>query len=278
MKFGVHIALWMKTWNDDIIPYLDEAARLGFEGAELSLLGMTDTNITHIRRVLHDLRLDVTCTTGLSEAHDITSADPAIRRAGVQYLESAIRTAEALGSPLLSGVIYAPWGKRTMAHRTERWERSVKALKQIAPLAAAHGVTLGIEAVNRFETDLVNTAAQASGMADAIGEPNVGVLLDTYHMNIEEKNLGEALRKGRHTLVHLHAVENDRGAPGSGHVPWEEVATALREIRYDGWVTLEMFIQANQPVSPDLAIWRTIEDDPTDAAARGLSFLREALI
>jgi D-psicose/D-tagatose/L-ribulose 3-epimerase len=275
MKVGVHIALWMKTWQDDVVPYIETAARLGFDGVELSLLGMTDDNVARVRKTLQENNLEVTCTTGLNMQQDITSDDSDMRKEGVRYLEQSIKTVATLGSPLLTGVIYAPWGKRVMQHRQERWQRCVEALKAVAPFAAEHGVTLGIEAINRFETDLVNTAAQAVQMVNDVDEENVGILLDTYHMNMEEKYIGASLQKSKEKLVHLHCVENDRGVPGSGHIPWSEVFSSLKQIDYGGWLTLELFIQANQTVSPDLAIWRDIEADPTEAARQGLQFLRE---
>ena len=274
MKYGVHIALWMKTWGDDVTPYIEEAARLGFNGVELSLLGMTDDNISRIRKRLDDTGLELTCTTGLAPAQDITSDDPALRQAGINYLENAIKTVAALGSPLLSGVIFAPWGKRVVADRKARWGRSVEALKHVAPLANDHGVILGIEAINRFETDLVNTAEQAVRLAEDVGEKNVGVLLDAFHMNTEEKDISAALHASKDRLVHFHCVENDRGVPGSGHTPWTTFFDGLKAIDYDDWLTLEMFILANEAVSADLGIWRPIEADPTEAARQGLAFLK----
>lgn len=275
MKFGVHIALWMKTWQDDVVPYIEETARLGFDGVELSLLGMTDDNIARIRKCLDDTGLELTCTTGLSMAQDITSDDAEIREAGMAYLENAIKTVAALGSPLLSGVIFAPWGKRVMENRESRLSRSVEALKRVAPLAKEHGVTLGIEAINRFETDLINTAEQAVQLAEDVDEENIGVLLDSFHMNMEEKDITSSLKRSKEKLVHFHCVENDRGVPGSGHTPWSTFFEGLKAIDYDGWLTLEMFIRANEAVSPDLAIWRPIETNPSEAAERGLAFLEE---
>ena len=275
MKYGVHIALWMKTWQDDVIPYIEEAARLGFDGVELSLLGMTDENITRIKQCLNETGLELTCTTGLSMAQDISSDDPELRQAGTAYLEHAIKTVSALGSPLLSGVIFAPWGKRLMTDRAGRWQRSADALKKLAPFARDHGVRLGIEAINRFETDLVNTAQQALELTQTIDEPNVGILLDSFHMNMEEKDIESALVSTKDKLFHFHCVENDRGVPGSGHTPWTNFFGGLKATNYQGWLTLEMFIQANEAVSPDLAIWRSIETDPSEAARQGLKFLKE---
>jgi D-psicose/D-tagatose/L-ribulose 3-epimerase len=275
VKFGVHIALWMKSWDDNVVPYIEEAARIGFDGVELSLLGMDDDAIERIGHTLKANRLELTCTTGLASSTDITSADPAVREAGITYLKWAVDTVAALGGTTLSGVIYAPWGKRTMPEREVRWRRSVEALRQVAPHAAARGVALGIEAINRYETDLVTTAAQAVRMAEDTGYEGVGVLLDTYHLNIEEKDIGAALRVAGRRLIHMHVVENDRGVPGSGNIAWDAVAQALSDIGYGGWVTLEMFVQAGVAVSPDLAIWRPI--DPSEAARRGLAFLQERL-
>ena len=277
MKIGVHLALWAKQWDDDVIPYAELAADLGFDGVELSLLGMTTDRIRAIRQAVERRGLQITCTTGLGAQADISSLDPQRRAAGLEYLLQSVRTTAALGSRLLTGVLYAPWNVRVQAHRTERWNHAVEGLRQVARVAALEGVTLGLEAINRFETDLVNTAAQATRMCQEVDHPAVGVLLDAFHLNMEEKRVGDAIRAtGRH-LVHFHCDENDRGVPGSGHVAWDEIFDALRDIGYDGWLTLEMFVAADLAVSSDLAIWRQIEPEPTQAARQGLAFLRSRL-
>ena len=277
MKIGVHLALWAKRWDDDVIPYAHTAADLGFDGVELSLLGMTPDRIQAIRQAVQGRGLEITCTTGLSAQADISSLDPACRAAGLDYLTQAIRTTAALGSTLLTGVLYAPWNVRLQTDRERRWAHSVDGLRQAARVAELEGVTLGLEAINRFETDLVNTAAQAVRLCEQIDMPAVGVLLDAFHLNMEEKSIGDAIRATGKRLVHFHCDENDRGVPGSGHVPWDEIFDALRACRYDGWLTLEMFVAANLDVSGDLAIWRQIEPDTTEAARRGLAFLRSRL-
>jgi len=275
MKFAVHAALWMRDWSEDVAPWLDEAARIGFDGVQLSLLGMDDATTERLRRRAAELSLELTCTTGLAPHQDVTSDDRSVRAAGVEALRRALRSVHALGATQLAGVIYAPWGVRRMEARRDRWERAVEALRTVAPEAADLGVGLGIEAINRYETDLVTTAEQARSMALDVAHPSVGVLLDTYHLNIEEKDVAGALAAtGRH-LHHLHVVENDRGVPGSGHVPWDDVVAGVRAAGFDGWATLEMFVLADEAVSPDLAIWRPIEPDPSEAARRGLAFLRE---
>ncbi len=275
MRFAVHAALWMRDWSEDVAPWLDEAARIGFDGVQLSLLGMDGATTRRLRQRAEELSLELTCTTGLGPDQDVTSDDAAVRAVGVEALRNGLRTVHALGASQLAGVIYAPWGVRRQQARETRWARAVEALRAVAPDAAEMGVALGIEAINRYETDLVTTAEQATRMANDVDHPNAGVLLDTYHLNIEEKDVASALRETGSQLLHLHVVENDRGVPGSGHVPWDDVVTGVRAAGYDGWATLEMFVTAGESVSPDLTIWRPIEPNPSDAARRGLAFLRE---
>ncbi len=275
MKYGVHVALWMSRWPEDITPHIRTVAELGFDGIEISLLGMSDEKVKSLHDLIRELGLEVTCTTGLAKDDDIASDDPAVRERGLRYMEWAIDTAARLGAQLLTGVVYAPWGQFWPGEKAARAERSAASLGGLARRLDETGVTLGLEAINRFETDLVNTAAEAAALAQGTGSPRIGVLLDTFHMNMEEKDIGAAIRATGDCLVHFHCVENDRGVPGSGHTPWPDIFTALRDIRYDRWLTLEMFVKPGVDVSPDLNIWRPIETDPTDAARRALQFLRD---
>ena len=275
MKYGIHAGLWQARWTDDIAPILRVVADLGFDGVEVSLLGMTDEKAEALGQSVRDHGLEVTCSDGLAPDKDITSVDPDIRAAGVDYLRWAIATTAKIGSRGLAGVVYAPWGVFDPANKPARAQRSADAFALLDADLTAHDVTLGIEAINRFETDLVNTAAEASDMARASGSDRVGALLDTFHLNIEEKDIRAAIRSAADTLVHFHVSDNDRGVPGSGHVPWAEVAGALAAINYDKWIVAEMFVIAGNPASADLNIWRNIEPDATDAAARALAFMRK---
>ncbi len=276
MKFGVHAGLWMARWTDDIAPILKTVADLGFDGVEISLLGMTSEKAAALAGLIRDHGLEVTCSDGLSKDADITSADPEVRAAGVRYLRWAIETTAALGSSGLAGVVYAPWGVFDPANKVVRAQRSAAAFNDLNDDLERHNVTLGIEAINRFETDLVNTAAEATAMAVASGSDRVGVLLDTFHLNIEEKDVGAAIIASADKLVHFHVSDNDRGVPGSGHVPWPQVQRSLKEIGYDRWIVNEMFVMAGNPASADLNIWRPLEPDPTAAAAQSLAFMQSA--
>ncbi len=275
MKYGVHAGLWMARWTDDIAPTLGVVADLGFDGVEISLLGMTDEKADALRGLIRDHGLEVTCSDGLSKAADISSDDPDLRAAGLAYLQWAVGTVARLGGGGLAGVVYAPWGVFDAAHKTERRQRSAEVLGQLDSLLGETGVTLGLEALNRFETDMVNTVEEATSLAKATGSKRIGVLLDTFHLNIEEKNMRAAIAGAAEHLVHFHVSDNDRGIPGSGHLPWDEVKAGLEDIRYRGWIVTEMFVIANNPTSADLNIWRNIEPDATGAARAALHFMRQ---
>lgn len=275
MKFGIHAGLWMARWTDEIEPIVRTVADLGFDGLEISMLGMTEERADAIGQLIKDHGVGVTCSDGLAADKDVTSEDPDVRAAGVDYLKWSIAMAGRIGAHSLAGVVYAPWGVFDVKRKQVRAARSAEAFAAVDGTLADHDVKLGIEAVNRFETDLVNTSAEATAMAHASGAAQVGVLLDTFHLNIEEKDITQAIVTAGDKLVHFHVSDNDRGVPGSGHLPWSEVRDALKTIGYDGWITAEMFVIAGNPASADLNIWRDIEPETTDAAARALAFMRE---
>jgi len=268
MKYSVHAGLWMAQWTDEITSILKTVADLG------SLLGMSDEKAAALGKSVREFGLEVTCSDGLSAQKDITSEDPAIREAGIEYLKWAIRTTALIGSRGLAGVLYAPWGVYDPENKAVRAERSAAAFAAVEQELEASDVTLGLEAINRFETDLVNTSAEAVAMAKASGSKRVGVLLDTFHLNIEEKDISGAITSAADKLVHFHVSDNDRGVPGSGHIPWNIVKNALNEIGYDGWIVAEMFVIAGNPASKDLNIWGNIEPEATKAAEQALSFMR----
>ena len=274
MKFGVHAGLWMARWTDDIAPILKTVADLGFDGVEISLLGMDDDRAATLGKLIRDHGLGVTCSDGLSRAADITSDDADVRQAGLAHLRWAVRTVARLGASGLAGVVYAPWGVFDPARKAVRTARSAEMLAEIDRDLAEHGVTLGLEAINRFETDLVNTAVEAVALARATGSPRIGALLDTFHLNIEEKDIRGAIAGAGNKLVHFHVSDNDRGVPGSGHVPWAEVRDGLADAGYRGWIVAEMFVVPGNPASADLNIWRAIEPDATGAARAALDFMR----
>ncbi len=275
-RVSVHSALWAQQWGKDLASYVVKAASLGYKGVEISLLGIESSSLATLAATARDVGVELKCTTGLSPEHDVSSVDPSIRGAGVAFLRSCADVVATLGADLLAGVIYAPWGVfGSPESRRERLHWAAESLAAVAPDYADRGITLGIEAINRFETDLVNTATQAMELAERIDAPNVGVHLDTFHMNIEERDVYAAVKLAASRLVHVHVSGSDRGRPVADRFPWEVFFGALKEIDYQKWIGVEMFVQAEIPVSADLRIWRTIEASPDDAAAEARNFILE---
>ena len=274
MKFGIHAGLWMKAWTDDPAPILKKAAEIGYDGVELSLLGIGLDRADAIRAQADEYGLELTCSTGLGPDADPTSETSEVRDNAVAVLTEAIRVTSRLGSKGLAGVVAAPWGVFDPANKPARAARSAETLARLDGVLRDAGVTLGIEALNRFESDLTSTAAETCAIARACGSNHIGVLLDSFHMNIEEKDPPAALRAAGDTLVHYHVSDNDRGRPGSGRYDFPADAKALADIGYDRWVVAEMFVMAGHASSRDLNIWRDIEPDPTVAAVETLAYLK----
>jgi D-psicose/D-tagatose/L-ribulose 3-epimerase len=175
---------------------------------------------------------------------------------------------------MYSPVGYLPGRRRT----ADEWKYAVDGLQQLGDTLAANRVTLAIEPLNRFETYFLNTAADAVLLCDQVNHPNIGILFDTFHANIEEKSIAAGIRTVAKHLRHMHTCENDRGIPGSGHVEWAAVFQALRDIRYNGWLTIESFGFNIGDISAAAAIWRDIEKTPDSIAFDGLRFLKDNIV
>jgi D-psicose/D-tagatose/L-ribulose 3-epimerase len=180
-----------------------------------------------------------------------------------------------MGGNCLSGVIYSAIGKKSVTRPTvKEWEYSAQGLKEVCRYARDFGVTVGLEPVNRYETYLINTASQAMELAEMIDEPNIAVHLDSYHMNIEEKDFYQATRLAGPRLCHYHLCENDRGVPGTGLVDWDGIFRALAEINYTGNVALESFVEVSDNMREATCIWRDLAPSGDVLVEEGLKFIR----
>jgi D-psicose/D-tagatose/L-ribulose 3-epimerase len=193
-----------------------------------------------------------------------------------QHLRNSILAASEAGAAIIAGPLYCPVGYLPGRRRTaDEWSWAVEGYRNIADVLTQSNVTLAIEPLNRFETFFLNTAADAAALCDQIAHPNIGILFDTFHANIEEKDIAQGYRTvGKH-LKHVHTCENDRGIPGSGHVEWSAVFQALKDLNYDGWLTIESFGFAIGELSAAAAIWRDIERTPDSIAFEGIQFLKK---
>lgn len=271
-KLGIFMNFWEKTWAADHKKYIRKAADIGFDILEFQaqpLLGMTDEHIRSLKASADDAGIELTYSLGLDRHYDVSSLDESVRLGGVKYLQDIIRKIKIAGGTLLSGVSYAGWGTPDDMQDTKQpyWEQSVKSMKEIIKVAEECGVTYCVEAVNRFETCLINTAKEALAYTAAIDSPNIGVLLDTYHMNIEEDSIGDAIRLvGADRLKNFHTGENNRRAPGRSHINWDEVFGALSEIGYKGRIVSEPFVMQGGEVAKDIHVYRDLIENPCEEA------------
>ena len=272
-RLGAHTFIWSAEWSADaasrIMPI---AAGAGLDVVEIPLLRPDEIDVETTVDLAREHGVAVTCSLGLPQ-HATLPDHPAEAEA---FLKNALEVAARLDSRCLTGVTYGSIGKLTGAPPTEdEYETIARALKPVARHASSLGLELGLEPCNRYETHLVNQGRQGVELIERIGENNVFVHLDTYHMNIEEKGLAPAIAEiGRHCR-YIHLSESDRGVPGTGNVDWDGVFSGLAEIGFDGDMVLESFMVMHPDIARALAVWRPVAASSEELVDKGFSFLRE---
>ena len=275
MKFGVNTMVWTTQVGEKQDPLFARIKQWGFDGVELFISADEPANIPAVRATLDRLELERTTCCVLPRHANLVSADAATRAEGVAFLKKCVDRTADLGASLICGPIYAGLGVMTGSRRTEKeWNWAVKGLRAAAARGQKRGVCLCIEPINRFETYFLNTLADAARLVHDVGAPNVKIHFDTFHGNIEEQHPTEALRAVARDLGHIHISENDRGIPGSGHNDWKGSLRVLKEVGYDGWLTIESFAQPEPALAAAAAIWRDLATSGDDLAREGLRFTR----
>lgn len=276
MKLGIHAYAWCSEWNNDTLHLIDRVKGLELDFIEIPLMTLDRFDSKAVRRRLQDAGLHAVTSTVLLEGTDITAEDAGIRRKGIDYLKACVEATAEIGATSFSGVIYSQHVKPAVARPDEReWEYAATGLREAARHARDLGVTIGLEPVNRYETNMLNTCEQALRLKERIGESNVRIHLDTYHMNIEEKSFYEATRLAGSDLVHYHLCENDRGIPGTGLVQWDGIFQALGEIGYDGYAALESFVDVTDNMNT--WVWRQLAPDGDTLVREGIAFIRSMM-
>lgn len=287
MKHGIYYAYWEKEWRGDYLYYIDKAARLGFDVLELAASPFPDYSKEQIRALRDSARangITLTAGHGPSAACNIASADPAVRANALDFYRRVFDVMEQLDIHIIGGGIYSYWpvDYSKPIDKAGDWARSVEGVGLMADMAAERGITLGLEVLNRFEGYILNTAAEGKRFVQEVGKSNVKVMLDTFHMNIEETSIGDAIRTAGKDLGHFHTGECNRLCPGKGRMPWQEIGDALRQIGYDQAVVMEPFVQMGGTVGSDIKVWREmvpdLNEEKLDADARAaLEFQRSML-
>lgn len=278
MKFGVNTFIWSAMFGANEIKLLPTIREKGFDGVEVPMFGADKIHPSTIRKAVEANQLECNFCSVFPRPFSLISDLPEVRQQTRTHLSDCVKAAAEAGSKLIAGPLYSPVGLLPGRRRTpDEWRWAIDGYQQIGDTLASYGVTIAIEPLNRFETYFLNTAADAVRLCEEINHPNVGILFDTFHANIEEKDIATALRSTGKHLRHFHACENDRGTPGSGHVEWASTLSELKAMGYDQWVTIESFGFSIPEISGAAAIWRDLASSPEAIAWDGVRFLRREL-
>lgn len=276
MKYGMNTFLW----SDDVtgekyLPLFERFKQMGFDAVEPAIFDTDTAKFAELGRQFDGMGLERTAVTALSPERNLISADAGVRAAGLTHLKRAIDCCHAMGSSLLAGPTYAALGVFSGAGPTDQeWAWAVEGLRAAAEHAAQAGVVMAPEFLNRFEIYLLNCSADAHRMVKEIDHPNLKMMYDTFHANIEEKDIGQAISDCSDALVHVHISENDRSTPGQGLVQWDDTFAALKAIGYTGYLTIEAFGLGLGDLAAATKIWRRMFEDEEQLASEGLAFMK----
>ena len=276
MNYGMNLLLWTAHVTDEHLPVCEELKGMGYHGVELPLFELEPTHYQRLGKSLDGLGLARTAVTVRTAANNPISPDPKIRAAGLDANRRTIDCCAAAGVQLLVGPIHSALGEFSGKCPTgDEWKRGVEEIRKAAEHAAPHGVMLGIEAINRFECYFLNCIEDLARFVEEVDHPNCRLMYDTFHANIEEKNPRDAIHRAQKDLALVHISENDRSTPGSGGVRWQETFDTLKEIGYNGWLTIEAFGLALPELAAATKIWRRMYHDEMQLARDGLAFMRK---
>ena len=275
MKLGMNMLFWTTHVTAADYPNLERIKAAGFNGVEIPLFEGEDAHFAALRKELDALGLACTTTTALPPEASAISDDAARRAAAQAHLSKVVRQSAILGSGTLMGPYYHPLGEFSGGGVTEdELARGADVHRRMAEEAEKVGLRLAVEPLNRFETYVLNTAGQAAAYVRRVGHPAFGTMYDTFHANIEEKDPVAAYAENAAFFHHFHASENDRGTPGTGHVPWAETFRAVRASGYDGWVTIEAFGRALPGLAAATRVWRDFFPSREEVYVEGGEFIR----
>lgn len=284
-QFGIYFTYWADRYNTDYGAYISRAAALGFDTLGVRASGIVDMPAVkrlELKRQADDAGIRLTYGIGFPAQYDLTSAEVSTRNHAVEYAEKVLQAVHSMDGRLLNGVYYSSWpGALPQGVRDKRpyLQRSMAGMEKISLIAEDLGITCCLEVVNRYEGFLLNTAAEARDYVDELNRPNVMILLDTFHMSIEEARMAEAIVTAGDRLGHFHAGENNRDVPGKGMIDWREIAGALRDINYQGIIELEPFVKMGCEIGTNVRVWRDISRGADEArldanAKNALDFLK----
>lgn len=276
MKIGFCMFLWTTNVSTKHRALLKDIKATGYDGVEIPIFEGTPDDYKRLGEMLDKIGLERTAVSAMGDPAMNLIGDAAARKAGVAYMKHTIDCAEALGAKYLSGPLHSTLGHFSGAGPTPaEWKRAVDTQRLIGDHATKHEVTIGLEALNRFECYLVNTMRDLSRFVDEVAHPNIQAMYDTFHANIEEADPIAAFTDNVRNIVHVHISENDRGVPGRGNIPWKKTFKAIRDSGYDGWLTIEAFGRGLKDLAAATKVWRDFAESPQAVYREGYEHIRK---
>ncbi|MCF0145667.1 MAG: sugar phosphate isomerase/epimerase [Eubacterium sp.] len=284
MKYGIYFAYWEKEWDADQAKYIRKVKELGFDALELScamLKHITEEKLREIRKMAESEGVMLTAGYGPGPSENLGSSDPTVQQHAIAFFTDILKKLEVLDIHKIGGGIYSYWpvDYSRPIDKAGDWERSVRNVRTVGKIAGECGVDYCLEVLNRFEGYLINTCEECKRFVEEVDVDAVKIMLDTFHMNIEEDSMIEAIQLAGKRLGHFHVGENNRRLPGKGRMDWYQIGMALRSIGYDGTVVMEPFVQTGGGVGSDIKIWRDLSHSASAEqldrdAAESVAFLR----
>jgi D-psicose/D-tagatose/L-ribulose 3-epimerase len=281
---GIHYGYWTQFWSSEPLQFVARAQKCGFDILEINapkITRMTDQERDVLKKAAADAGLGLTYSIGLKEDMDLTSEDAAVRENGIAFLKDISRAMKYLGGTIMAGINYSSWPRKLAPNEDKRvlTDRAIEGVREAIKAAEDCGVIFCVEVVNRFEQFIMNTAEEGIAFAERVGSPNCKILLDTFHMNIEEESLSGCILQVGAWLGHFHIGETNRRPPGRGRMPWGEVFGALRQINYQEAIVMEPFLIPGGEVGRDISVFRDLlgSGDLDEEAARSVQFVRSEL-
>ena len=284
MKYGIYFAYWEKEWNADQKSYISRVKKLGFDVLEIScamLKAISTQELMEMKKMAANAGITLTAGYGPGANENLASANEDVVKNAVAFYTDILQKLEILDIHTLGGGIYSYWpvDYTKPIDKAGDWERSVKNVRTVGKIAGECGVDYCLEVLNRFEGYLLNTCAECKAFVEQVDVPAVKIMLDTFHMNIEEDSMVEAILLAGDRLGHFHVGENNRRLPGKGGMPWYEIGSALRAIGYDKNIVMEPFVRNGGGVGSDIKVWRDLSKGATDEmldqdAAASVAFLK----
>jgi D-psicose/D-tagatose/L-ribulose 3-epimerase len=277
----MHYGYWTQYWGSEPLQFVKRAKKCGFDILEVNapkVARMSDAERDVLKGAIADAGLSLTYSIGMTADMDLVSQDTATRRKGIAFLQQVARAMKQMGGTVLAGINYSSWPRKLLPDEDKQalTDRAIEGVREAIKAAEDNDVIFCVEVVNRFEQFIMNTAAEGIAFAKRVGSPNCKILLDTFHMNIEEDSLGGSIVEAGNWLGHFHLGETNRRPPGRGRIPWPEIFGALRQINYQGAVVMEPFLLPGGEVGRDISVYRDLlgSADLDEEAARSVQFVR----